>query len=52
MNIHVKILLKINEKSVRSHPRLRKNASRLLAPTTTTAATTTTAVSKSPFRTS
>ena len=40
--------MKNNEKSVRSpsHPRLRTNASRLLAPTTTTA------VSKSPFRTS
>ena len=45
-----KYLKKNNEKSVRSHPRLRKNASRLFAPTTT--ATKTTAVSKSPFRTS
>ena len=44
-----KYFMKNNEKSERSpsHPRLRKNASRLLAPTTTT-----TAVSKSPFRTS
>ena len=41
MNIYVKILKKNNEKSARSHPRLRKNASRLLALTTT--ATTTTA---------
>ena len=42
-----KYFMKNNEKSARSHPRLRKNASRLLglAPTTTT-------VSKSPFRTS
>ena len=45
-----KYFKKNNEKSARSHPRLRKNASRLLAPTTT--ATKTTAVSKSPFRTS
>ena len=42
--------MKNNEKSTRSHPQLRKNASKLLAPTTTTI--TTTAVSKSPFRTS
>ena len=38
-----KYLKKNNEKSARSHPRLRKNASRLLALTTTTTATTTTA---------
>ena len=44
-----KYFMKNNEKSARSHPRLRKNASRLLAPTTTI---TTTAVSKSPCRTS
>ena len=30
-----KYFMKNNEKSARSHPRLRKNASRLLAPTTT-----------------
>ena len=42
-----KYFMKNNEKSARSHPRLRKNASRLLAPTTTTMT-----VSKSPFRTS
>ena len=47
-----KYFLKNNEKSARSHPRLRKNASRLLAPTTTTITLTTTNVSKSPFRTS
>ena len=49
-----KYFKKNNGKSARSHPWLRKNAIRLLAPTTTTttAATTTTAVSKSPFRTS
>ena len=45
-----KYFKKNNEKSARSHPRLRKNASRLLAPTTITS--TTTNVSKSPFRTS
>ena len=44
-----KYFMKNNEKSARSHPRLREKASRLLAPTTIT---TTTAVSKSPFRTS
>ena len=44
-----KYFMKNNEKSARSHPRLRKKASRLLAPTTIT--TTTTAVSKSPFKT-
>ena len=38
-----KYLKKNDEKSARSHPRLRKNASRLLALTTTTTATTTTA---------
>ena len=38
-----KYFKKNNEKSARSHPRLRKNASRLLALTTTTTATTTTA---------
>ena len=43
-----KYFMKNNEKSARSHSRLRKNASRLLAPTTIT----TTAVSKSPFKTS
>ena len=43
-----KYFKKNNEKSARSHPRLRKNASRLFAPTTTA----TTNVSKSPFRTS
>ena len=32
--------MKNNEKSARSHPRLRKNASRLLAPRTTTITTT------------
>ena len=42
-----KYSMKNNEKSARSHPPFRKNASRLLTPTTTT-----TAVSKSPFRTS
>ena len=42
-----KYFMKNNLKSARSHPRLRKNASRLLAPTTTTAA-----ALKSPFRTS
>ena len=47
-----KYFKKNNGKSARSHPRLRKNESRLLAPTKTTTATTTTAVSKSPFRTS
>ena len=52
MNIYVKILQKYNEKSARSHPRLRKNASRLLALTTTTTTQTTTAILKSPFRTS
>ena len=45
-----KYLKKNNEKSARSHPRLRKNESRLLAPATTTR--TTTAILKSPFRTS
>ena len=30
-----KYFMKNNEKSARSHPRLQKNASRLLAPTTT-----------------
>ena len=45
-----KYFMKNNEKSARSHPRFRKNASRLLAPTITT--TTTTNESKSPFRTS
>ena len=45
-----KYFMKTNEKSARSHPQLRKNASRLLAPTTTSQRTT--AVSKSPFRTS
>ena len=39
-----KYFMENNEKKARSHPRLRKNASRLLAPTTTT-------ISKSPFRT-
>ena len=39
----VKVLKKNNEKSARSHPRLRKNASRLLALTTTTTKHTTTA---------
>ena len=43
-----KYFMKNNEKSARSHPRLRKNASRLLAPTATT---TTMNESKSPFRT-
>ena len=38
-----KYFKKNNEKSERSHPQLRKNASRLLALTTTTTATTTTA---------
>ena len=38
----LKYFMKYNEKSARSHPGLRKNASRLFAPTTT-------AVSKSPF---
>ena len=48
-----KYFKKNNEKSARSHPRLRKNESRLLAPTTTTTTTrTTTAILKSPFRTS
>ena len=42
-----KYFKKNNEKSARSHPRLRKNESRLLAP-----ATTTTAILKSPCRTS
>ena len=37
-----KYLKKNNEKSARSHPRLRKNASRLLALTTTTTTTHTT----------
>ena len=41
-----KYFMKNNEKSARSHPRLRKKASRLLAPTTTTMNE-----SKSPFRT-
>ena len=51
MNIYVKILKKkIMKKGARSHPRLRKNASRLLAPATTTQ--TTTAILKSPFMTS
>ena len=36
-----KYFKKNNEKSARSHPRLRKNASRLLALTTTTTTTTT-----------
>ena len=40
------------KKGARSHPRLRKNESRLLAPATTTTATITTAILKSPFRTS
>ena len=44
-----KYSMKNNLKSARSHPRLRKNASRLLAPTTTI--TTTMNESKSPFRT-
>ena len=48
MNIHVKIL----KKKIMKKVRLRKNASRLLAPTTTKITLTTTAVSKSPFRTS
>ena len=43
-----KYFMKNNEKSAKSHHRLRKNANRLLAPTTTTFKT----VSKSPFRTS
>ena len=47
-----KYFKKNNEKSARSHPRLRKNASRLLALTTTTTTRTTTAILKSPFRTS
>ena len=48
-----KYFKKNNEKSARSHPRLRKNASRLLALTTTTTTTrTTTAILISPFRTS
>ena len=46
-----KYFKKNNEKSARSHPRLRKNESRLLAPATTTTQTTT-AILKSPFRTS
>ena len=40
-----KYFMENNEKKARSHPRLRKNASQLLAPTTTTT------ISKSPFRT-
>ena len=47
-----KYFKKNNEKSARSHPLLRKNASRLLALTTTTTTRTTTAILKSPFRTS
>ena len=47
-----KYFKKNNEKSARSHPRLRKNESRLLAPATTTTTRTTTAILKSPFRTS
>ena len=38
-----KYFKKNNEKSARSHPRLRKNVSRLLALTTTTTTHTTTA---------
>ena len=38
-----KYFKKNNEKSARSHPRLRKNTSRLLALTTTTTTHTTTA---------
>ena len=38
-----KYFKKNNEKSARSHPRLRKNASQLLALTTTTTTHTTTA---------
>ena len=45
-----KYFMKNNEKSARSHSRLRKNASRLLAPTTTI--TTRIIESKNPFRTS
>ena len=37
-----KYIKKNNEKSARSHPRLQKNASRLLALTTTTTTNTTT----------
>ena len=44
-----KYSMKNNEKSARSHPRLRKNASPLLALTTTT---TRIIVSKNPFMTS
>ena len=44
-------LKKIMKKGARSHPRLRKNESRLLAPATTTTRKTT-AILKSPFRTS
>ena len=47
-----KYFKKNNEKSAMSHPRLRKNESRLLAPATTTTTRTTTAILKSPFRTS
>ena len=43
-----KYFMKNNEKSARSHPRLRKNASRLLTLTTTTQII----ESKNPFRTS
>ena len=43
-----KYFMKNNEKSARSHPRLRKNASRLLALTTTTQII----ESENPFRTS
>ena len=47
-----KYFMKNNEKSARSHPRLRKNASRLLAPTTTTTITTTRIIkSKNTFET-
>ena len=45
-------LKKIMKKGARSHPRLRKNESRLLAPATTTTTRKTTAILKSPFRTS
>ena len=40
------------KKGARSHPRLRKNESRLLAPATTTTTRKTTAILKSPLRTS
>ena len=43
-----KYFMKNNEKSARSHPQLRKNASRLLAPITTTRII----ESKNPFMTS